>query len=182
MMKLINTKGINPGPGRSTGFSIIELLIAVLVMAVGILGIAGLQVVSLQQNRSALFRAEATQMANDIMDRIRANPAAIYAPVLIDAIPVSTARDCKTNSCTPVQMAGYDIASWKCALNPQDADGDTYTICGTLQITKTSDMSSSSLPQGAGSVTLTATTYEITVRWVDDRAGNTKSIVLRSQL
>jgi len=181
-MKLTQQHEFSRGKQQSKGFSIIELLIAVLVMAVGILGIAGLQVISLQQNRSALFRAEATQMSNDIMDRIRANPTAIYAPVLIGAVPDSSARDCNSLECTPPQMAGFDIASWKCALNPENTDGDTYSICETLEITKTSVMSSSSLPQGAGSVTLTATTYEITVQWVDDRAGNTKSIVLRSQL
>ena len=80
-------------------------------------------------------------------------------------------------------MAIFDIASWKCALNPIDPDdGSTYSICGTLGITRTSDMAASSLPSGAGSLTLTATTYQVTAQWVDDRAGNTKSIVIRSQL
>ena len=167
---------------RAKGFTLIELLIAVLVMAIGILGVAGLQVVSMQQNRSALFRAEATQLGNDLLDRIRANPTAVYAPIDIDAIPVSTVTDCNNNSCSTLQMAAFDIASWKCALNPEDADGATYTICTTLGITKNSAMAASSLPQGKGSLTLTATTYLVTVQWVDDRAGNTKSIQMRSQL
>jgi type IV pilus assembly protein PilV len=56
------------------GLSMIELLVAVLVLAIGILGITALQMVSLQNNRGALFRAEAVQLAYDMMDRIRANP------------------------------------------------------------------------------------------------------------
>ena len=56
------------------GFSMIELLVAVLVMGIGVLGITGLQMVSLQNNRGALVRAEAVQLAYDILDRIRANP------------------------------------------------------------------------------------------------------------
>ena len=81
-------------------------------------------------------------------------------------------------------MAAFDVASWKCALNPLDVDGVVLTICNSnnLDINRTSAMSSSSLPLGAGSLTLTATTYEVTVRWADDRAGNTKSIVIRTQL
>ncbi len=179
-------KGFSKARGfsRASGFSLIELLIAVLVMAVGILGVAGLQVVSLQQNRSALFRAEAIQLGNGLLDRIRANPFATYAPVEIDAIPLSTARDCITNGCSTDQMAEFDIASWKCSLNPQAANGTTYTICTTLGITKNSAASSSSLPLGKGSLVVDedTNTYTVTVQWVDNRAGNTKSIVLHAKI
>jgi len=158
----------------SRGVTFTELLVAVVVMSIGVLGVAALQAISLQQNRSALFRAEATQVASDILDRIRANPTATYAPVEIDAVPPS-ATDCYSEECDIAQMATFDISSWKCQLDATDADGDDYSICTTLGIT-------SSLPDGAGSVTLAGTTYTVTVRWVDDRDGNTKSIVLRSVL
>jgi type IV pilus assembly protein PilV len=58
----------------SRGFSMIELLVAVLVIEVGVLGVTALQMVSLQNNRSALVRSEAVQLAYDMMDRIRGNP------------------------------------------------------------------------------------------------------------
>ena len=69
------------------GFSMIELLVAVLVMGIGVLGITGLQMVSLQNNRGALVRAEAVQLAYDMLDRIRANPGANYGPLNLGARP-----------------------------------------------------------------------------------------------
>jgi len=74
----------------TTGFSMIELLVAVLVMSIGVLGIAALQMVSLQNNRAALVRAEAVALAYDMMDRIRVNPlgtppGAAYDGIGIDA-------------------------------------------------------------------------------------------------
>jgi len=155
------------------GFSLIELLVAVVVMSIGVLGVAALQTVSLQQNRNALIRADASQLANDLLDRIRANPTGTYAPVAIGAAPAS-ATNCYTQTCSVAQMATFDISSWKCQLNSTDTDGTTFGICTTLGIT-------SSLPGGAGSVALIApSTYAVTVQWTDDRQGNTKSIVLRA--
>ena len=155
------------------GFSLIELLVAVVVMSIGVMGVAALQAVSLQQNRSALFRADSSQLANDLLDRIRANPTGTYAPIAIGANPAS-ATNCYTQTCSVAQMATFDISSWKCQLNSTDTDGTTFGICTTLGIT-------SSLPGGAGSVTLVApSTYEVTVQWTDDRQGNTKSIILRA--
>ena len=53
---------------QSKGFTLIELLVAVLIIAVGILGVAGMQVVSMQQNRNALLRDQALQAGNEILD------------------------------------------------------------------------------------------------------------------
>ena len=71
----------------SQGFSLIEVLVAVLIVGVGILGVAGMQVVSLQQNRNVLLRDQALQAANDILDRMRANDRMDYAPVIIPGPP-----------------------------------------------------------------------------------------------
>lgn len=169
----INT-GVTKIRRHNQGFTFVELLVAVVVMSIGVLGVAALQAISLQQNRSALFRAEASQLANDLLDRIRANPSATYAPVTFASGPPS-ASDCYTVNCSVAQMATFDISSWKCQLDSTDADGDTYGICATLGI-------SSSLPEGAGAVTLAGSTYSIEVRWVDDRQGNTKSVMLRAVL
>ena len=54
---------------KEKGASLIEVLVAVVILSIGILGIAGIQIVSLQQNRGALLRLEALQLANDIIDR-----------------------------------------------------------------------------------------------------------------
>jgi type IV pilus assembly protein PilV len=157
---------------HNRGVSFVELLVALVVMSIGVLGVASLQAISLQQNRSALFRAEATQLANDMLDRIRSNPFGSYAAD-IDDEPESTSN-CYQVNCNADQMAAFDISSWKCQIDSTDADDDTYDMCTTLGI-------SSSLPDASGGVTVGAP-YSIEVRWVDDRDGNEKSIILRSVL
>ena len=61
----------------NTGFTLIEVLIAMLVLAVGLLGLAGLQATSLKNNQSAYNRSQATQLAYDMADRMRANVAGV---------------------------------------------------------------------------------------------------------
>ena len=61
---------------RPTGASLVEVLVALLVVAAGALGLVGLQIVSAQNNRAALQRSLATLLAGDMLERIRANPDA----------------------------------------------------------------------------------------------------------
>jgi type IV pilus assembly protein PilV len=163
------------------GFSLIELLVAVVIMAVGILGVAGLQVVSLQQNRSALFRAQALQLANGILDRIRVNRDITYS-ALIDAAPVAT-KDCSVNSCTNAEMADYDIAQWKCAINSDDSSGNPLSVCQNYKgMDGVSTGIEGELPEGQGSIVLNSGIYEVKLQWVDERDGTTASITVRAQV
>ena len=58
---------------KNTGFTLIEVLIAMLVLAVGLLGLAALQASSLRNAQSAYNRSLATELAYDLADRMRAN-------------------------------------------------------------------------------------------------------------
>ena len=60
-------------PRRAGGFTLVEVLIALVVLSIGMLGIAALYLESLRASRSALVRTEAVTFAADIADRIRAN-------------------------------------------------------------------------------------------------------------
>ena len=87
----------------------IELLVAVLVLAIGVLGITALQMVSLQNNRGALFRAEAVQLAYDMMDRIRANPEGALPGAAYDGLAIADAppggANCVTANCSQAQSS-----------------------------------------------------------------------------
>ena len=61
---------------RIRGFTLVEVLVALVVLAVGMLGIAGLYVESLRAGRTSIFRTTAVYLAADMADRIRANPQA----------------------------------------------------------------------------------------------------------
>lgn len=71
-MKSLNSPCI-VGLRRQRGVSLLEVLISIVILSVGLLGYAGLQTLSMKNNTSALHRSQATILAYDIVDRIRAN-------------------------------------------------------------------------------------------------------------
>jgi type IV pilus assembly protein PilV len=66
-------------PRPAYGFSLVEVLVALVVMAVGLLGIAGLYVEGLRAGRTSVYRSAAVTLASDMADRIRSNPLGNYA-------------------------------------------------------------------------------------------------------
>lgn len=61
-------------PTRSSaGFSLIEVLVSIVVLSIGLLGTAGLMSASLKNTNTAFYRSQATFLADDIVDRLRAN-------------------------------------------------------------------------------------------------------------
>lgn len=178
----------NPNPRARvrrpvTGFSMIELLVAVLVMAIGVLGVAALQMVSLQNNRAALVRAEAVTLAYDMMDRIRANPAGTppgdaYDGLALDAVPPDS-PNCLTTTCTAAQMVAFDQRSWKCQLGAHNGHElcTTFRTAGVLPPVANQP----GLPNGDGAVAVDDDgLIQITVRWTD-QGGAVQTVVIDSQ-
>ena len=114
-----------PSPAR--GFTLIEVLVALVVLAVGMLGIAALYVESLRAGRTSINRITAVTLASDMADRIRANPnaAATYA-----GNGPGADRDCVNGvgACTAVQLAEDDWFRWLQDENAQLPGGPTATI------------------------------------------------------
>ena len=171
---------------RQKGFSLVEVLVSVVIMSVGILGVAGLQVLSLQQNRSSLFRSEALMLGGDLLDRMRANSLQSYAGFDFTDPPPS-ATDCEGDSCTPAQMKDFDIAWWRCSINRLDLNDVPFEICNTLGVT------GSQLPGGQGEIAdlgdETNCSVEdgetcVIVRWIDIPSENPtySSVTLRARV
>lgn len=98
------------------GFTLIEVLVAMLILAGGLLGLAFLHVVSLKNNQSAQYRTDATIESYSIVDRMRINREAALAgdyDIAIGSTPP-----------TATTLAGSDIANWKATLDSLFADGD----------------------------------------------------------
>jgi len=90
---------------RMTGVSIVEVLVALVIISVGMLGIAGLYLSSLQAGRSANLRVQALNLASDLADRIRSNREGLgnYEAAADDT---GTEHDeCATDRCTPADIA-----------------------------------------------------------------------------
>ena len=155
------------------GFTLIEVLIAMLVLAVGLLGLAGLQATSLRNNQSAYNRSQATQLAYDLADRIRANVAGVATYITAGAA-AQKAPCLTTAGCLPVDMAKNDLYQWNCAV-AGGCENDTPPILATLPSgqgivcldSTPNDGASTAAPNcdGAGN------TYTIKIWWDDDRSG-----------
>lgn len=102
------------GAARQGGFTLLESLISLVVLSVGMLGIAALYVEGLRAGRTAVFRTTAVNLAADMMARIRANPQARFAYQGAGA-----ANNCVNagNNCTAQQMAQEDILLWTNEVN-----------------------------------------------------------------
>ena len=100
---------LKPGFSTHRGFTLVEVLIALIIMSVGMLGIAGLYVHSMRAGSTSLFRHHAVTLAGDVADKIRANPRAGAAYALGGAN-----NNCVGGgiNCTPGEMAANDIFMW----------------------------------------------------------------------
>ncbi len=90
------------------GFSLIEVLVTVFVLSIAMLGIAGMQTTSLRLSKEAHLRSQATELAYDIIARIRANPNADYTV----AIPAGGGGACINNDCDQNQLRDFDLTTW----------------------------------------------------------------------
>ena len=78
---------------KPAGFSLLEILIAIFILAIGLLGLAALQTTSLKNNHSAQYRTTATVLAYDIIERMRLNQNADYTLTLTATPSGSTLKD-----------------------------------------------------------------------------------------
>ena len=140
---------LKPAPRRQRGDTMIEVLVTIIIIAVGVLGAAALQVTTLKNLSSSHSASVAAIVVEDFSERMRANPDAALADDYVHTAAPAAFPDCAANACTPTQLANYDMGSW------------------WAQLTAV-------LPVGSGQVTRNAgtNTFVLTVRWDDDRSGS----------
>ena len=133
---------------QQAGILLIEVLVTIVIVSFGLLGVAGVILNSLKVNESSYTRAQAVWLANDVIDRMRANRGAAEGSALPYNFALGTA--CLVTDPTPVP--GKDVNQWLC------------TVANTL-------------PSGLGSVNLASATKKVTVtvQWDDSRASGGSS-------
>lgn len=153
----------------NAGFTLIEVLVAVVILALGLIGLAGLQATGLANNQSAYNRSQVSQLAYDISDRMRSNAssAAAYvaatAPGSIPSCPNGTINPCTScttaaTQCDGATMVSKDVFDWTTAL-------------------------STTIPGGVGRVTTEGQFYVVTIQWDDNKSGAANAnFVMRFQL
>lgn len=121
----------NSRVSRQSGFTLLEVLVAFLILSVGLLGVVGLMVNSKVSQHQAVQRTRAVELADAMVERIRINPAAIATyNIGLSALGATEdasepSPDCASSSCTPTQLAAHDLWSWE-----QSLQGQAATIAG----------------------------------------------------
>ncbi len=108
---------------NQSGFTMVEVLVALVVLAIGLLGIAALYLNSLQSGRTAIYRTEAVTLAADLADRIRMNRTAqaAYGTLFADA-EVAVPACATTGGCSDADLAATDLSNWKADGRPAPAE------------------------------------------------------------
>lgn len=157
---------------RGSGFALLEVLIALVVLAFGMIGIAGMLLVAHKANSSSYLKQQAVQSAYDIIDRVRVNSAAaisgsydvnnLLTGAVSPAAPATISPDCSAVICGVAQLAAYDVWYWVARDIAQ-------------------------LPNGRGSVVTAAaatgsnTLLTVTVQWDDSPAQSKLGVATTSQ-
>lgn len=127
---------------RSRGFTLVEILVALVVLSIGLLGVAALQLTSLRNNHSSAMRTQATFLAYDIIDRMRAN----RDPALAGDYNIDFGEEGTSGT-----LAGDDIVAWK------------ENIANTLPAID----NEGEAEVADGRVTQNGNVFTVTLRWAD---------------
>jgi len=135
------------------GFTLVEVLVTVVIMAIGLLGLAGLQISALRNNLSAEQSGKAVQLAYDMADRMRSNKddsglGATSKYAVIDPVNAINFGCDASAPCSPANLAQTDLFQWA------------------------NDVSSS-LPGGTPGISVSGAVFTVIVNWDDNRDGNT---------
>ncbi|WP_419834790.1 type IV pilus modification protein PilV [Endozoicomonas atrinae] len=120
---------------RNNGFTMIEVLVAMIIISVGLLGIAGLVVESRKNIVEVQQRSIALQLAEDLLARINANNSGLASyNGTITAAPAQPGTLCNAanSNCTPAQTAAFDLWQWGSALYGNEVQTAANTNAGGL--------------------------------------------------
>lgn len=147
-------RGMPTAPGRMRGVSLIEVMVSVLVLAVGLLGIAAMQSLALRGGEGSLESSQAVMQSTSIIEAMRANRAA--------AASYNTTGGMKCSAVGGSGLAGADVDAWIASL--KNTVGNDAATCGQIQ----------GCPDAC----------VVTVQWNDTRAGGgaTRTVVTETRI
>lgn len=153
-----------PGRHDQCGFTLLEVLIALLVLSIGLLGLAALQTVGLKFTHESYQRTQAVIQAYDMLDRIRANPggrtATGYNNVSLGSIPSLSGINCTGGTgCSPSQLATFDVSTWNTTNASLLKQGQGAVCLGNF---------SGSSPNVLTACTAGGSIYRVGVTWIEN--------------
>jgi type IV pilus assembly protein PilV len=136
---------------NSAGFTLIEVMISMIVLSLGLLGLAALETKTLRDNQNAYYRSLASQFAYELADRMRVNNAEAKkttSKYYLDPDQAQSQPTCESApGCSPIFMAEHDLFQWNSLIT--DA-----------------------LPMSSGIITKSGGAFLITIQWDENRDGD----------
>ena len=169
-------------PARAQrGFTLIEVLVSSLILALGLVGVAGLQALALKSNQSAYLRSQASALAYDLADRMRTNVQGADSGFYVPGQASLHATCSSTSGCSVQQVAQNDLAEWNAALAANLPMGTGFVCIDSTP----NDGTGVGNPQCDGN----GTRHSVKIWWDDDRDGaisvtatNTERLSINFQL
>ena len=137
---------------KHKGFTLVEILVSLLILSVGMLGMAGLQISGMRNSATSSYRTDATQLSYDIVDSIRANTLAVDGNVfeeievdhddtLVDPQKscLQTSTTATVSSCTSAEMAAVDLYDWITRVRQKLPNASVSIQCNDLDGTDGDD-------------------------------------------
>lgn len=114
-----------PSHLRQGGVSLVEVLVAIVVLSIGLLGLAGLQASGMRVGQSSIYRSQAAQLADDMVDRIRVN--------LANSGSYNLAMADSPQACDPnaIVIANCDLVDWRARLQTLPSGNGAVTVAGS---------------------------------------------------
>jgi type IV pilus assembly protein PilV len=127
----------------ASGFGLIEAMVAVAVVAIGLLGFAKMQALAVGSTHNSGTRALIAMQASSLAGAMRANQAywgagtapasfTVTGSTLSDTTLNGLTNDCTAAVCTPVQMAAFDVKNWGTSLAAMFPGGGATISCSTV--------------------------------------------------
>ena len=104
-----------PNKQIEAGFTLVEIAVAVLILAIGILGVAGMQSVGVRESQNTYFRSQANLLASDLVEKMRANAIESRKggdSAYLEEDPQSSCS-WSASSCDSVSIAEFDLSNWE---------------------------------------------------------------------
>lgn len=141
------------------GFTLLEALIALLVLTIGLLGAAGMLVTSVRNSHNSYLRSQASFLVDSLLERMRANPVGIGLGNYNATLNGGSSSVTCAGGCTPTQVAAYDLFVTDQQLAQHLPGGQIQVACN---VAGGAPLSSVGIPPVNGSC-------QITVQWSEQR-------------
>ena len=148
------------------GIGLVEILVAVVIVSIGFLAAATMQVQGMRFSQGAYFRSQAYFVASDMIDRMRNNPVAVsdgFYSAKVTSAGLSN-PNCNSSNCNPETVADQDLFDWSATLHNLNGTNNFIPL-----------LPSSDTVQARGEITQTSLNeYRLTMYWAETNSGNSE--------